>query len=180
MEKIESQLTPEKLLERYDARFTDEQDITFEDLAEMKKEGISTETFLNFLGKKYGYLFHGSRNDIPIAEQIRSSNRGVVFASNDPAISILKAIYLNNAKNLGYPLNIMEDKSNLKLVIDKPKEDTIGEQGYVYIIADKEGFEKDPNSNWQYSKKVREGEGIDFIKRVQVERSDFVYPVEIE
>ena len=175
MERFERQKTPEELLEQYDAEFSDKQDITLTDLSEMKERGISTEMFLDFLGNKYDYLFHGSRNDIPFSEQIKSPEEGKIFTSSSPAIAILKSLYRNNAKNLGYPLNLAEDNSNLTLVVDGPQTDTVGERGYVYIIPNADAFEKDPDSNWQYSSKT----GADFLKRVQVERDDFKYPVEI-
>lgn len=176
VERFEKQKTSEELLEQYDTEFSDKQNITPADLSEMKEKGISTEMFLDFLGKKYRYLFHGSRNDISLSEQIKSSEGGKVFASSSPAIAILKALYHNNAKNLGYPLNLAEDNSNLTLIVDGPQEDTIGEQGYVYIIPNTDAFEKDPDSNWQYSSKT----GVTFLKRVQVGKDDFKYPVEIK
>lgn len=175
VERFERQKTSEELLEQYDTEFSDKQDITLADLFEMKEKGISTEMLLDFLGNKYGYLFHGSRNDIPFSEQIESSEGGKVFASSSPAIAILKALYRNNAKNLGYPLNLAEGNSNLTLVVDEPKTDTIGERGYVYIIPSTDVFEKDSSSNWQYSSEI----DVDFTKRVQVEKDDFKYPVEI-
>ena len=168
-----------KILEQYDIKFIDKQTVTIEDLHEMKKQGISTETFLSFFGKKYDYLFHGSRNDISFGEQIKSKT-GVIFASDKPAIAILKAIFLNNAKNLGYPLNLLEDNSNLILVIDEPQKDTMGEQGYVYIISNKEGFKKDSTSNWQYYKEIKGGDGVSFIKKIEIEKSDLKYSVEIK
>ena len=164
------------MLKQYDAEFSDKQDITLSDLSEMKEKGLSTEMFLDFLGKKYGYLFHGSRNDIPFTEQIKSSKGGEVFVSSSSSIAILKALYRNNAKNLGYPLNLTENNSNLTLIIDGPQRDTIGERGYVYIISDTGSFEKDLSSNWQYSSKT----DVTFLKRVQVEKNDFKYPVEIK
>jgi len=177
LEQFEGQRTSEELLEQYDAKFVDKQDISLEDLTEMKEKGISTEMFLSFLEKRHDYLFHGSRNNIPFTENLRSSEEGKVFASSNPAIAILKAIYRNNAKNLGYPMNLAENNSNLTLVINEPQEDTVGEQGYVYIISNTDDFEKDPNSNWQYFSKNNE---IPFVRKVQVEKSDFKYPVAIE
>lgn len=175
IEKFERQKTPEELLERYDAEFSDKQDISLEDLSEMKEKGISTEMLLDFLGSKYGYIFHGSRNDIPFSEQIESSNGGKVFASKSPAIAILKALYRNNAQNLGYPLNLAEDNSNLILIVDGPQADTVGERGYVYVIPNTDAFKKSPDSNWQYSSET----GTKFLKRIQVEKNDFKYPMEI-
>ena len=180
MEKVETQLTQEVLLEQFDIKFTDKQEITLSYSAEMKSKGISTEMFLNFIGKRYGYLFHGSRNEIPFGEKIISkSGRGTIFASSDSAIAILRAIYLNNAENLGYPMFLDRDNSNLILEIDKPQPDTIGEHGYVYVIPNGEGLEQDQKSNWQYSKKASDNVGISFIKKVEIDAKDFKYPVEI-
>lgn len=176
MESFEKQKSQEERLEQYDTEFSDKQDITLTDLSEMKENGISIEMFLEFLRKKHGYLFHGSRNDIPFSGQIKPSEEGKVFASSNPAIAILKALYRNNAKNLCYPLNLAENNSNLILIVDGPQEDTIGEHGYVYIISDADAFEKDSDSNWQYSSKT----GSTFSKRVQIEKDDFKYPVEIK
>jgi len=177
IESFEKPKTQDELLERYDMKFTDKQDITLTDLQEMKEKGVTTEMLLNFLEKKYNYLFHGSRNDIPFTEKLLSSEKGKIFASSNPAIAILKAIYLNNAKNLGYPLNLAEDNSNLTLVVNEPKEGTVGEQGYVYIVSDKDSFEEDSNSNWQYFSKEKE---VSFVKKIQVEKDDFKYPVIIK
>jgi hypothetical protein len=179
MEKVEVEITTKELLERYNERFADKKDITLKDLSEMKESGISTEMFLEFLQEKYDYLFHGSRNEISFADGVKPLKDGVIFASDNPSVAILKAIYRNNAKNLGYPLNLMEDKSNMVLVIDEPREDTIGEKGYVYVISDKTGFKRDPNSNWQYLKENTAEENTPFVKRVEVERADFKYPVQV-
>jgi hypothetical protein len=91
-------------LQKYCKDFANMEHITLDDMARMKAEGISTEMFLNAIGETCCYLFHGSRNDIPFGEKIISKRRDVVFASSKPVIAILKAIYLNNAKNLGVPV----------------------------------------------------------------------------
>jgi hypothetical protein len=162
-----------ELLEQFDAKFADKRTITRTDTREMKEKGITIEAFLSYVGKKHMYLFHGSRVDIPFTDTLHT-NGGKVIASSNPAIAIMKAIYLNNAKNLGYPLNLDNDNANLSLKIDGPQVDTVGEQGYVYI-TDAEGFIPDPNSNWQYSK---EGSSP-IIKRVEVDKNDFAYPVRV-
>jgi hypothetical protein len=179
MENLELQKSEENTLEHFEKVFREKEDITLQDLAEMKQRGISTEKFLNYLHKKYGYLFHGSRSDISIGDKIKSLSRDVVFASSDPSIAILKAIYLNNADNLGYPMQITESKDNLVLEIEGPKSDTVGEKGFVYIISDTADFTPDPNSNWQYAKNDSNKGGVPFLKRIEIEKSDFVYPVTI-
>ncbi len=177
MEKISKEMERSEaaasLLEHFDAKFIDKQEITREDVAEMKDRGITVEKFLGFIGKNYGYLFHGSRMEIPFTDTLQTSG-GKVFASSNPAIAIMKAIYLNNAKNLGYPLHVDEDNANLALQIDGPQVNTIGELGYVYVVS-AEGFIPDPNSNWQYSR----ADSASFVKRVQIGRDDFKYPVRV-
>jgi hypothetical protein len=164
-------------LQKYCKDFANMEHITLDDMARMKAEGISTEIFLNALGETHNYLFHGSRNDIPFGEKIISKRRDVVFASSKPVIAILKAIYLNNAKNLGYPLVLDNENKNLTLVITEAKEDTVGEKGYVYCVEDKTGFEKDPRSNWQFSKGIERDGGVPFVRKIEVEKKDFDYPV---
>ncbi|MEK7463687.1 MAG: hypothetical protein AAB610_01000 [Patescibacteria group bacterium] len=179
MEKFDEKIDSRQILERFYMLFSDKEEITLEDLSKLKEQGITTENFLDYLSEKYNFLFHGSRNNLSFSEQITSQGRGVLFASSDPAIAILKAIYLNNAKNLSYPMNVIDNRSNLVLTIEGPEEDTIGDTGYVYLIENSEEFEKDANSNWQYSKKDQDGKGTKFVKKIQIEKSDFLYPVNI-
>jgi hypothetical protein len=180
MKTFESYPSEEHVLEHFEKLFREKEDITLQDLSKMKKLGISTEKFLTYLHKKHKILFHGSRAKISIGDKIKSISRDVVFASSDPAIAILKAIYLNNAGNLGYPMQITENRDNLALEIEGPKSDTIGEKGFVYIISDTADFESDPNSNWQFAKNDTEKIGVPFLKRIEVEKSDFNYPVKIK
>ena len=69
------------------------------------------------------------------------------------------------------------ENKNLTLVITEAKEDTVGEKGYVYCVEDKTGFEKDPRSNWQFSKGIERDGGVPFVRKIEVEKKDFDYPV---
>lgn len=180
MKNFESQPSSEEFsLEYFDEFFKEKQHITLEDLSEMKKSGISTENFLAYLRQKYGYLFHGSRADMPTDSTIHSQSRDVIYASSDPVIAILKSIYLNNAENLGYPMTIDGSRDNLALEIKGPKPDTVGEKGYVYVISDTKSFEQDPESSWQYVQRDPDKTGVPYLKKVEIERDDFKYPVTI-
>jgi hypothetical protein len=160
------------LKEYFYKRFLNKKEITIEDLKEMKESGISLESYLEYLKEKYNYLFHGSRNDISSEDGIKGD---VIFSSSNPAVAILKALYLNNAKNLGYPMNLERDNSNMVLTISEPRSDTIGNQGFVYVL-DSVSFDKDSSSNWQHTAKEQE---VPFIQKIEVTADDFKYPVEI-
>ncbi len=177
----ESQPSAENFsLEYFDKIFEEKDDITLEDLSIMKEAGITTEQFLNYLREIKGVLFHGSRANIPLDSKINSGSREKVYASSDPAIAILKSIYLNNATNLGYPMFINDSRSNFILEIVDPKPDTEGNSGYVYVISDTQNFEADQGSNWQYSKQDPAKDGVSFLKKFEIERDDFKYPVVIK
>jgi hypothetical protein len=140
---------------------------------------MTKEELLWGFRRERGCLFHGSWIRIPYGHKLVSPVRGEVFASSDPAIAILKAVFRNNARNLGYPMFIEEDRNNLKLEILGPKSDTIVGHGYVYVIDDASGFVRDPNSNWQYSRRVASQEGVSFSRRIAVTIADFPYLVEV-
>lgn len=73
-------------LEELEKKFADKREITLKDLKEMKERGITTEKFLNYLGAKYNYLFHGSRSKLSLDEKLKSSWWKEIFASDNPAI----------------------------------------------------------------------------------------------
>jgi hypothetical protein len=168
MENLEKQSAN---FEYFEEQFKNKKELSLEDLKEMKESGITLENYLNYLHKTKGYLFHGSRTDIPLEEEITGD---IVYASSKPEVAILKALYKNNAENLGYPMNIEPDGSNMRLVIDKPKEDTEGESGFIYVLEDSD-FEKDENSNWQHKSNRK----VPCLQKIAVEPEDFNYPVEI-
>ncbi len=168
----------EKPMEEFEKKFSNEKEVSLNDLEQMKERGITTEEFLNFLAKKHGYLFHGSQSELAIEEKL-VSKEGKLYAADNPAIAILKSIYSNKGKglNLDYPYHISEENP-LKLKITGINPDTIGELGYVYVIDQKEGYVNDPPGSWQYEKKGMM-EKQEFLQRYEIEKDDFKYPVEI-
>jgi len=178
MEKIERQSTSEELLEQYDTKFSDKQEITLDDLAEMKNRGVSTEMFLDYLIKKHNCLLHGSRDRIPLEEGIVSSGREKIYATNDASVAIIKAIFsAKGLRNLGYHLG---RSGQQKVTIEgNATQDTIGERGYIYVVGDAEGFSnEETQGQTEFIKVAKKGDAIPYSKSIEIEKKDFKYPVE--
>ena len=119
----------------------------------------------NLLNK--GWLAHGSI--VNIKGPVLKGDK--VFASSVARVAILKAIYLNNVE-LNYPFSTSEP---FELVINgEPREDTINDSGYVYLIKDKSSFVNEPVGSWQW---ISEKKQIPYQVKIEVNKSDFKYPV---
>ncbi len=131
------------------------------------------EKLLKHLVRDKNCLLHGSREDITDGHLISSLN-GEIFATDNPAIAILKAIFSNKNAELVYPYFIIPLLSPLKLEIYLSHEDTIGERGFVYVINDTRSFVNRPKFSWQYVSNLNK---IVYVDKVEVKRSNFRYPV---
>jgi len=73
----------ESLLFEYMEKFSDRNEISLEDLVEMKEKGVTTEDLLNFIGTKSNFLFHGSRVELSEDDKITSDkNKGDLVSFN--------------------------------------------------------------------------------------------------
>jgi hypothetical protein len=162
-------------LDKYASAFADKKEITLDDLREMKEQGVTLEQYLGILKSKRGCFFHGSPTKIGLEQGIRPAKEKI-FATDEPAVAIMKAIYSNvGVESLNYPY-VISERTPMKLEIEGVQPNTIGEKGYIYVINEKEGFQNEPKGSWQYIKK---GEN-EFVQCIEVEKSDFKYPVEIK
>jgi len=143
-------------------------------LRELKKEGVSTEQFLDYLCQKQGLLLHGSIHQAKNGKLTSKSNK--IFASNKSAIAIMRSLYSNADVNLQYPYFI-DDKNPLILKIHTPANGKFikKDAGFVYVVKS-DGFKNEPKGSWQF---VKETEEVDFIAVVETENNDFTYSVEI-
>ena len=141
----------------------------------LKSSGRTKEYILNYLVKHNKVILHGSRVDVS-SSFLRPNRNGKVFATNDARIAILKAIFSNRelqSPGLEYPYFINE-RNPLTLRIHGINKETIGDIGFVYIISEIVGFVNTPQGSWQYVKKK---ESVPFSDRLDILRSDFIYPV---
>lgn len=142
----------------------------------LKSKGDSWEYILNHIVAKHGFLLHGSRVDIS-DDFIRPNSKGNVFATDLGSIAILKAIFSNRGlkppHGLEYSYYINEE-TPLVLKIHGIQEETIGNEGFIYIIPNKSGFINDPKDSWQYVKKRT---NVPYSLKIKVPRKDFKYPI---
>jgi len=82
--------------------------ISLEALGELKKEGITTEQFLDYLCQKHGLLLHGSIHEIKHNKIKSGYNK--IFASNLGVIAIERSLYSNVGVNLQYPYCVCRKK----------------------------------------------------------------------
>lgn len=145
-------------------------------LLELTQLGHTKEYILDYLVRNYDVLLHGSRVDIR-DNYIRPNRKGEVFATNLACIAILKAIFSNigleRPHGLQYPYHISE-KNPLVLRIHGINNNTIGNNGFVYIITEKSGFKNTRAGSWEY---VKYHENIPFSYKLEIVRNDFNYPV---
>jgi len=80
--------------------------ISLKDLQELKKVGVTTENFLDYLCQEHRLLLHGSIHKIS-GDKLKSSKR-IIFASNKAAIAIMKSLYSGENVNLEYRYFITE------------------------------------------------------------------------
>ena len=147
---------------------------SLEIMRDLKKEGITTEEFLDYLCQKHGLLLHGSIHRIGRNKILAKNNK--IFAANRSAIAIMRSLYSNSGVNLQYPYFI-SDKNPLVLEVHAREDGKFikKDTGFVYII-DSDGFKNDPSGSWQF---VKEGEGVDIVAVVETENDDCAYPVKI-
>jgi len=146
-----------------------------ETISNLVSSGSSNENILDSLVKQHHVLLHGSR--IAIRDSfLRPNQRGEVFTTNDARIAILRSIYSNRGltpPGLEYPYFIGE-RSPLTLRIHGINPNTIGDNGFVYIITRTEAFYNSPRGSWQF---VKMNTNVPFSNRITTIRSDFIYPV---
>src|SRR3989338_3243686 len=116
------------------------------------------EDFLNRLNKESGYLFHGSGTLIPLDEKL-ISKRGVLHATDDGGIAIIKALFPNNLPgqtNLGYRL----DKSGSQevTITGKLGGEAIRQRGYIYILESNGFSNKNTQGIAEYIKPLQQNE----------------------
>lgn len=148
--------------------------ISLDNLKELKKGGVSTEQFLDYLCQSHGFLLHGSIHEIH-DDKLKSQYKKI-FVANKSAIAIMRSVYSNIDVNLGYPYFIRED-SPLELEIHTPPDGKFVsvDRGFVYIV-DAIDFKNDPEGSWQF---VKEEDEIKFHTVVETEKDDFKYPVKV-
>lgn len=112
-EKLENHEEKEKLFKMedfYKKHFKSSEEkvkkISLKDLQELKKVGVTTENFLDYLCQKHRLLLHGSIHKIS-GDKLKSSKR-IIFASNKAAIAIMKSLYSGENVNLEYRYFITE------------------------------------------------------------------------
>lgn len=179
----ESLPTQEELMESFYKKFFDTPEqgikrITLEQLRELKEQGITTESFLDYLCQKHGVLLHGSI--IEINSNKLKANLGKIFAANKSAIAIMKSLYSNKAENqninLEYPYSIDADNPLILKIHTPPNGKFIHkENGYIYVVNG-DGFKNEPEGSWQF---IKEADELEFSIVVETENNDFEYPVEL-
>ena len=85
---------------------------------------------------------------------------------------MLKALFSNAGVNLSYPMTV-SDRSPLQLTIMGWRPSAERPRGYVHLIGPRDRFEQE-GSTWQW---VTSAPDVHFGGCVEVERSDFIYPV---
>lgn len=133
------------------------------------------EDILNSLASSQNLLFHGSRHDF--SGNIMPGKNGKIYATDKGHIAILKAILSNKglkSPGLSYPL-FDNNQNGFEVRIYGIQKNTIGKEGYVYLLNDKTGFENYPEGSWQYVNKT--GKSAPFTEKIKVTLNDFIYPI---
>ena len=150
--------------------------VSRDNILELKTAGYTVEDMLDYLGKTNNSLYHGSR-DIISDSNLKPGERGEVCCSDLSAIAIMKAIISNIFEtapfNLGYWYHI-DEQHPMGLEITGIHDDTIGENGYVYVINQRHSFKNNPKGSWQY---VARDQTVPINARISVERIDYTYPI---
>jgi hypothetical protein len=147
--------------------------ITKKELEEIEKHNYTVEILLQYLATAHKYLLHGSRTNIK-DNFLKSEN--VIFGTFNSKIAIMKAIVSNNTsktEGLEYPFHLNQDNP-LIVKIHGIKKNTIGNEGFVYIIKDTDGFVNEPKGSWQYIKKSNK---VKFVAKIFIERNDLKCPI---
>jgi hypothetical protein len=146
-----------------------------QDLSQLKSAGYSVEDLLNHLSRNYQSLLHGSRADIS-DEFLRPNITGKIFAADLAAIAIMRAIISNIGlayPGLGYNL-VINENNPLEIKIYGIKENTIADNGFVYVVNQREGFINDKKSSWQY---IRKNANVPISAKISIVKKDFTYPI---
>lgn len=149
--------------------------VSARDLSQLKSAGYSVEDLFDHLSKHYQSLLHGSRTEIS-DDYLKQNGTGKVYASDLAAIALMRAIISNKglkSPGLQYPYFINKEHP-LKVRIHGINDDAIGQNGFIYVLNQRKGFENDPKGSWQY---VRNGQDVPIAAKVAVEKSNFTYPV---
>jgi hypothetical protein len=149
--------------------------VTARDLSQLKSVGYSVEDLFDHLTNQYHSLLHGSRVDISDT-YLKQNDAGKVYGADLAAIALMRAIVSNRGlkhPGLQYPYFI--DKEHpLELEIHGINDNTIGQNGFIYVLNQRDGFQNNPKGSWQY---VRTGEDVPIAAKISVEKSDFTYPI---
>lgn len=149
--------------------------VSTSDLSQLKSAGYTSEDLFNHLNKHYQSLLHGSRTEIS-DDQLKQNGSGKVYGSDLAAIALMRAIVSNRGleyPGLQYPYFI-DEKHPLEVRVHGINDDTIGQNGFIYVLNQRDGFENDPKGSWQY---VRTGQDVPIAAKIAVEKSDFTYPI---
>ncbi|MBW3020440.1 hypothetical protein KY334_04030 [Candidatus Woesearchaeota archaeon] len=143
--------------------------VSLEDLEILKNQGYSTENLLDYLCQNNNSLLHGSRSDF---EDEIKPRKGKIYCANLGSIAILKSIFSNKGSTLSYDYDISENNP-LKLKIKDLNENTIGENGFVYVVNNTDDFINHPEGSWQY---IKYNPSL-INAKIEIKRDDFNYPI---
>lgn len=178
-EQKSGQEEKEKTMEDFYQRFwasqeTEVKKISLENLRELKEKEVTTEDFLNFLGQRDNILLHGSISQIDgdkLEQRVNS-----VFATDNPAVAIMRSVFSNRNANLEYPYFIDDDHPFSLTIHTKPDGEFLStKKGYVYIVG-RSGFINKPISSWQF---ISEDKEVKILGMIETERADFNYPTQV-
>jgi hypothetical protein len=149
--------------------------VSASDLSQLKSAGYTSEDLFNHLIEHYQSLLHGSRTEIS-DDHLKQNGAGKVYGSDLASIALMRSIVSNRGleyPGLQYPYFI-DAEHPLEVRVHGINDDTIGQNGFIYIINQRDGFENDPKGSWQY---VRTGQDVPIVAKIAVEKSDFTYPI---
>lgn len=151
-----------------------EKNVSRKDLEALLGQGLSVESFIDCLALNFGFFLHGSTEIIGLDQLLRTNENGKLFLTNCAAVSILKAIFSNRGANLQYPMRI-DERSPMRLKVGGTSiSNAYVGNGHVYVVRPPADLRNDPKGSWQYVS----SEDVPFIFRVEIEKQDFLYPVE--
>jgi len=160
-------------------------------LADREARGLGAvpiEGILTALVRSYPVLLHGTGSLVPAGRALtlspgrprfnRPPREREGFATDSAGVALLKALFSNVGFNLGYPY-VISPQSPLKLTVKGWKPKAERERGYVHLIGPVSHFDHETNPSgiptWQW---VTSRADALFAGAVEVQRSDFMYPVE--
>lgn len=149
--------------------------VSVEDLSQLKSAGYTSEDLFDHLSEHYQSLLHGSRVEIS-DDCLKQNGSGKVYSSDSAAIALMRAIVSNRGLGyfgLQYPYYI-DEKHPLEVEVHGINDETIAQEGFIYLLNQRNGFENNPKGSWQY---VNKGSDVPIVARIAVEKSDFTYPI---